>query len=62
MLTRLDHLEKLVTLTGKNGPTDSYFEKADEHVEAVSAKTLVSYCRDELINETETGRKIGFTA
>jgi putative RNA 2'-phosphotransferase len=30
--------------------------------EKPSLETLVSYCRGELINETETGRKIGFTA
>jgi hypothetical protein len=36
MSTLLDHLEKIVTLTGKKGLTESYFEKADGHIQAVA--------------------------
>jgi hypothetical protein len=41
-LTLLDHLEKIVTFTGKKGLTDSYFEKADEHIKAVAGILCIS--------------------
>jgi RNA-binding protein YhbY len=42
MATLLDHLEKVVVLTDKKGLTDSYFEKADKHIKAVSKTLKVS--------------------
>jgi hypothetical protein len=42
MLTLLDHLEKLVVLTGKKGLTESYFDKADEHIQAVANKLSIT--------------------
>jgi hypothetical protein len=70
MLTLLDHLEKLVTLTGKKGLTEAYFEKADEHLQAVSSALNISktqavifahfmnLCDDQAINMSQIAESI----